>query len=71
MRRADIEEQNRYLLERQREFRMAADVVAEAWMVFPEVELPTVDEDQAPGPSPAATRSRRSRMPGQPAPIPR
>ena len=32
-----IEEQNRYLLERQRQFRLAADVVVRAWMDFPEV----------------------------------
>jgi hypothetical protein len=38
MRRAEIEEQNRYLLERQRQFRVAADVAAEAWMAFPEVQ---------------------------------
>jgi hypothetical protein len=38
MRRAAIDEQNRYMLERQRQFRMAADVVAEAWMAFPEVQ---------------------------------
>ena len=37
MRRAEIEEQNRYLLERQRQFRLAADIVAQAWMAFPEV----------------------------------
>ena len=37
MRRAAIEEQNRYLLERQRQFRLAADVVVQAWMDFPEV----------------------------------
>ncbi len=37
MRRAAIEEQNRILLERQRQFRMAADVVTEVWMAFPEV----------------------------------
>jgi len=37
MRPAEIEEQNRYLLERQRQFRLAADIVARAWMVFPEV----------------------------------
>jgi len=37
MRRALIEEQNRFLLERQREFRRAADTVTEAWMAFPEV----------------------------------
>jgi hypothetical protein len=38
MRRARIEEQNRYLLARQREFRLAADVVTEVWMVFAEVQ---------------------------------
>jgi hypothetical protein len=38
MRRAAIEEQNRYLLERQRQFRIAADVVTGAWMRFAEVE---------------------------------
>lgn len=38
MRRSEIEEQNRYLLERQRQFRVAADVVTEAWMAFPEIE---------------------------------
>jgi len=37
MRRAAIDEQNRLLIERQRQFRMAADVVVEAWMAFPEV----------------------------------
>ena len=37
MRRAEIEEQNRYLLRQQRQFRVAADVAAEAWMAFPEV----------------------------------
>ena len=38
MRRSEIEEQNRYLLEHQRQFRVAADVVTEAWMAFPEIE---------------------------------
>ena len=37
MRRAEIDEQNRLMLERQRQFRMAADVVTEAWMAFAEV----------------------------------
>ena len=37
MRRAEIEDQNRYLLDRQRQFRQAADIVAEAWAQFPEV----------------------------------
>ncbi|RUT95981.1 hypothetical protein EOD23_31460 [Mesorhizobium sp. USDA-HM6] len=38
MKRARIEEQNRYLVRRQREFRQAADVVTQAWMTFPEIE---------------------------------
>ncbi|HEX3363511.1 hypothetical protein [Phenylobacterium sp.] len=37
MRRAEIENQNRYLLDRQCQFRLAADVVADAWMSFSEV----------------------------------
>jgi hypothetical protein len=37
MRRAKIEEQNRIMLARQREFRIAADVVARAWTDFPEI----------------------------------
>src|SRR6267378_1961412 len=37
MRRAEVESQNRYLLDRQRQFRLAADIVADAWMSFPEV----------------------------------
>jgi hypothetical protein len=31
MRRAALEEQNRFMPERQRQFRMAADAVTEAW----------------------------------------
>jgi hypothetical protein len=38
MRCAQIDWQNRFLLERQRQFRVAADVIAQAWMHFPEVE---------------------------------
>ncbi len=38
MRRSEIEAQNRYLIARQHEFRMAADVVVDAWASFPEVE---------------------------------
>lgn len=38
MRRAEIEEQNRYLLEHQRRFRLAADVVVRAWTRFEEVQ---------------------------------
>ena len=38
MRRSAIEAQNRYLLGCQRQFRMAADVAAQAWMAFPEVQ---------------------------------
>jgi hypothetical protein len=42
MRRAAIEEQNRFLLQRQRQFRMAADVVADALAAFAEVQSITV-----------------------------
>ena len=42
MRRAKIEEQNEYLLIQQRRFRVAADVVTDAWMVFPEVHAVAV-----------------------------
>ena len=42
MRRAAIEEQNRWMLRRQREFRMAADVVTDMWMGFPEVRAVAV-----------------------------
>ena len=38
MRRVKIEDQNRFMLRRQRELRIAADVVAKAWMAFPEVQ---------------------------------
>lgn len=38
MRSAAIAEQNRFMLERQRQFRMAADVVAEAFASFDEVQ---------------------------------
>lgn len=38
MRRAAIDQQNRYLLGRQHQFRVAADVVVEAWMGFSEIE---------------------------------
>jgi hypothetical protein len=37
MRRSDIERENRVLLERQRQFRGAADVATDAWMAFPVV----------------------------------
>ena len=42
MRRAKIEEQNRLMMRRQREFRMAADVVTDAWMTFAEVQAAAV-----------------------------
>lgn len=42
MRRAEIEAQNRFMLERQRQFRTAADLVTEAWMTFPEVRAVAV-----------------------------
>jgi hypothetical protein len=38
MRRAEINEQNRYLLRQQHEFRLAADIVTDALMAFEEVE---------------------------------
>jgi len=38
VRRAEIEEQNRYLLRQQQDFRRAADIVADALMAFDEVE---------------------------------
>ena len=38
MRRTRIEEENLRQLDRQREFRMAADVAVGAWMEFPEVQ---------------------------------
>ncbi|HEY2048407.1 MAG TPA: VOC family protein [Caulobacteraceae bacterium] len=38
MRRSKIDEQNRYLLKQQRDFRIAADVVAKAWIPFEEVQ---------------------------------
>lgn len=37
MRRAAIDEQNRTMLQRQQQFRAAADVVTDAWMRFREV----------------------------------
>jgi hypothetical protein len=42
MRRARIEEQNGFMLRRQHEFRMAADVVTDAWMAFDEVQAVAV-----------------------------
>lgn len=42
MRRSKIEEQNRLMLVRQREFRVAADAVTDAWMAFPEVRAVAV-----------------------------
>jgi hypothetical protein len=42
MRRSQIEDQNRYLLRQQHQFRLAADVVTEAWMTFPEVRAVAV-----------------------------
>jgi len=38
VRRSEIESQNRYLVKRQRDFRLAADIVTRAWMTFPEVQ---------------------------------
>jgi hypothetical protein len=42
MRPAEIEEQNRYLIEQQRQFRLAADVVTDVFMTFAEVEAVAV-----------------------------
>jgi hypothetical protein len=42
MRRAQIEQQNRSLLALQRQFRVAADVVTDAWTAFPEVQAVAV-----------------------------
>ena len=42
MRRAQIDAQDRYLLQRQRDFRLAADVVTDAWAAFPEVHAVAV-----------------------------
>lgn len=42
MRRARIDEQNRILLDQQRQFRVAADVVTDAFMAFPEVQAVAV-----------------------------
>jgi hypothetical protein len=42
VRRAAIEQQNQILLRQQREFRLAADVVTEAWTTFPEVQAVAV-----------------------------
>jgi hypothetical protein len=42
MRRAKIEEQNGFMLRRQHEFRMAADVVTDALMAFAEVQAVAV-----------------------------
>ena len=36
MRRSEIDEQNRYLIRQQRQFRQAADVVCDAWTKFDE-----------------------------------
>jgi hypothetical protein len=38
MRRAEIEEEDRRMISRQRELRLAADVVVDAWAAFPEVD---------------------------------
>lgn len=42
VRRAEIEDQNRYLLDRQRQFRLAADVATDAWTAFPEIQAVAV-----------------------------
>lgn len=42
MRRAEIEQQNRYMLQQQRQFRVAADVVTDAFAAFAEVRAVAV-----------------------------
>lgn len=42
MRRSEIEKQTQYLLLQQREFRMAADIVTDAFMAFPDVRAVAV-----------------------------
>jgi hypothetical protein len=42
VRRAAIEQQNQLMLRRQREFRLAADIVTDAWMAFAEVQAVAV-----------------------------
>lgn len=42
MRRAAVDEQNQYLVQRQHAFRVAADVAAKAWMGFAEVSAVAV-----------------------------
>lgn len=42
MKRREIDEQNERMLARQREFRLAADVVTDAWMGFSEVQAVAV-----------------------------
>jgi hypothetical protein len=42
VRRSEIAEQNRFMLLRQREFRIAADVVTDAWTSFPDVRAVAV-----------------------------
>jgi hypothetical protein len=42
VRRAEIDAQNRMMLERQRQFRVAADTVADAWAAFAEVQAVAV-----------------------------
>ncbi len=42
MRRAEIEQQNRAMLQQQRQFRMAADVVTEAFAAFAEIQAVAV-----------------------------
>jgi hypothetical protein len=42
VKRAEIEQQNQLMLRRQQEFRLAADVVADAWAVFDEVRAVAV-----------------------------
>jgi len=38
LRRARVDEQNRYLLQQQHDFRRAADIITDALMIFEEIE---------------------------------
>jgi hypothetical protein len=57
LKRAEIEEQNRYLLRVQYDFRRAADIVTDALMIFEEVEAIAVIGS---GPNLCGRRSREA-----------
>lgn len=47
MRRAEIDAQNRMMVERQRQFRVAADTLVDAWAAFPDVQAVAVIDSVA------------------------